>query len=78
MRSGLTMLGIPAIGASVVIWKCRLQTFERHVCRAHDGLAHVVKAVDHVPVVVVWNSDVRLQTRVGLDDSVEAMQLVGH
>lgn len=63
-----TMLGIPPVGPAVVVGKGRLVALERNVGAAHDGLAHVVEAVDHVPVVVVRDRVVRLETRVGLDD----------
>jgi len=52
--------------------------FERNVCAAHDGLPHVVEAVDHVPVVVVRDGVVGFEARVGLHDGEEAVELVGH
>jgi hypothetical protein len=41
---------------------------ERNVGAAQDGLAHVVEAVQHVPVVVVRDRVARRQARVCLDD----------
>lgn len=72
------MLAVPAIAAAVVIWERRLQPFQCHVSAAHDGLPHVIEAVDHVPMVVFRQGGVALEARVGLDDGEEAVQLVGH
>lgn len=40
---------------------------ERNIGRTHDGLAHVVEAMNHMPVMVVRKSDVCLEAGVGLD-----------
>ncbi len=62
------MLGIPTIGPAIVVRERRLQALEGHVGAAHDGLPHVVEAVDHVPVVVVWDLVAGRQARVCLCD----------
>ena len=72
------MLTIPAITPTVVIGEGRLQALERYISTAHDSLTHVVEAVDHVPVVVLGQTDVALQPGVDLDDGVQAVQLVRH
>lgn len=64
----LTMFGVPAVGTAVVVGEGGLVALEGHVGTAQDGLAHVVQAVDHVPVVVVGNGVARLDARVGLGD----------
>ncbi len=62
------MLRIPAIAPAIIIRKRRLVPFQRDIRAAHDGLPHVVEAVDHVPVVVVRDGVVGFQTGVGLGD----------
>lgn len=44
---------VPAVTAAVVVGEGGGVALERRVGGAHDGLAHVGDAVDHVPVVVV-------------------------
>jgi hypothetical protein len=72
------MLTIPAITATIVIGKRRLQALEGHIGTAHDGLAHVIEAMDHVPVVVFFEGVARCEARVDGGDGVETVQLVGH
>lgn len=72
------MLRVPAIGSSVVIWECRFQAFERHVCRAHDSLTHVIKAMNHMPVMVFWQRRIGFKTGVCLNNCKKAMQLMRH
>ena len=43
-------------------------TLERDVGAAHDGLPHVIEAVNHVPVVVVWDGEVGLEAGICLHD----------
>jgi hypothetical protein len=50
---------------------------EGRVGGAGDGLSHVGDAVDHVPMVVVWDGVTRRQARVRLGDGEEAVDLVG-
>ena len=64
------MLGIPPVRAAIVVGERRLVALERRVAAAHDGLAQVVEAVDHVPMVVRRDGGVGRQTRVGLHDGV--------
>ena len=52
-RKSHTMLRIPAIRSAIVVWERRLQALERHIGTAHQSLAQVVEAVNHVPVMVV-------------------------
>ncbi len=63
-----TVFGVPAIGAAVVVREGRLMALEGYVGRAHDGLAPVVEAVDHVPVVVAGNTVVGLEAAICLRD----------
>lgn len=72
------MLAIPAITAAVVIRERRLQSLESHVCATHDSLAHVVEAMDHVPVVVFLKLVTGCHAGVDGNDGVEAVKLVGH
>lgn len=72
------MLGIPAIRATVMVWEGMLQTLKRHVGGTHDGLTHVVEAVDHVPMVIIGYLMAGSQAGVRLHDGEEAVQLVRH
>lgn len=72
------MLTIPPITPSIMIRERSLEPLERHIGAAQDGLAHVVEAVDHVPVVVLGQGRVGGEARVDLDDGEEAVQLVCH
>ena len=54
------VLTIPSIAPAVVIRECCLQPLQAHVRRTHDGLAHVVEAVNHVPMVVLWQRHICL------------------
>ena len=72
------MLTIPAITAAIMIRKRRFQPFQTHIRAAHDGLAHVVEAVNHVPVVVFFELVARCHAGVYGDDGVETVQLVRH
>ena len=72
------MLTVPTITATIVVRKCRLQPFKSHIRATHDSLAHVVKAVDHVPVMVFFKLMTRSHTGIDCDDSIEAVELVGH
>ena len=73
------MLRIPPVAPAVVIRERGLQALEAHVGAAHDGLAHVVEAVDHVPVVVLGHGGdglgrvVRSEHAVDLDDGEQAV-----
>lgn len=72
------MLTIPAIAAAIMIGERRLQSLEGHIRAAQDSLAHVIEAVDHVPVVVVFEGVVGREARVDGDNGVQAVQLVCH
>lgn len=61
-----------------MVRECRLEPFERQIRRAHDRLAHVVKAMDHMPVVVFGQLDAALQPGVDFDNGVQTVQLVRH
>lgn len=69
---------IPAITPTIVVRKRRLQALEAHIRRTHDGLPEIVKAVDHVPVVVVLEHVARRHAAVDGDNGVQAVQLVRH
>lgn len=72
------MLTIPPIAPPIMIRKRRFQPLKRHVSTAHDGLAHVIEAMDHVPVMIFFERVVGRDAAVDGDDGVEAVQLVGH
>jgi hypothetical protein len=72
------MLTIPPITTSIVIRERRFQAFKRHICAAHDRLAHIVKAVNHMPVVIFFELVAGRQAAVNGGDGVEAVQLVRH
>ena len=70
------MLGIPSIRSAIVVGECGFEAFERQIRIAKDGLTQIVKAMNHVPMMVVRNAMVRLQTRISLHDRKEAMDLM--
>jgi hypothetical protein len=78
------VLAIPTVAAAIVVGERSLQTFQAHVRAAQNGLAHVVEAVDHVPVVIfrhgcdVPEGVVGGHGGVNFHDSEQAVQLVGH
>lgn len=72
------MLTIPPIAPAIMIWKRRLQALETHICRAHNRLAQIVKAVDHVPVVVFFELVAGCEARVYGGYGVQAVQLMCH
>lgn len=72
------MLTIPSITTAIMIRKCRLEAFQRHVRAAHNCLTHVIKAVDHVPVVVLFELVAGCHAAVDGNDGVQAVKLVRH
>jgi hypothetical protein len=72
------VLAVPSITAAVVIGKCCLQTLQRHIRTAHNGLSHIIEAVDHVPVVVLLELVTRCHAAVDRSDGIQAVQLVRH
>jgi hypothetical protein len=72
------MLAVPSIAAAVVVGECCLQTLQRHIRTAHDGLSHVIEAVDHVPVMVFFELVAGRHAAVDCGDGVQAVQLVRH
>lgn len=72
------MLTIPPIAPAIMVRKRRLEAFKRHICAAQNRLAHVIEAMDHVPVVVVFKRVVGREAGVDGDDGVQAVQLVRH
>ena len=85
------MRTIPSITASIPIRKRGFLALQTQIPAAHNRLAHVVEAMDHMPVVVLvearcvlfrWRKGGR-ETRgceggVCLDDGEEAVELVGY
>lgn len=69
--------GVPAVAARVIVGEGGGVALESSVGGAGDCLAHVGDAVDHVPVVVVWDGVARRQARVGLGHGEQAVDLVG-
>jgi hypothetical protein len=74
----LTVLRNPAIGTSIVVWEFCLQSFESHVSRTHNGLIHVVEAMDHVPVVIFRQGRIGSKPRVCFNNGKETMKLMRH
>jgi hypothetical protein len=72
------MLTIPPITAAIVIRKRRLKALKRHIGTTHNCLPHIIKAMNHVPVVVFFELVARGEARVDGGDGVEAVQLVRH
>lgn len=72
------VLRIPPIAAAVLVREGRLMSLQGDIGAAHDRLPHIIKAVDHMPVMVTWQRDVGLETGVGLHNGEETVQLVGH
>jgi hypothetical protein len=72
------MLTIPPITSSIMVREGSLQPLQRQIRRAHDSLPHVIKAVDHMPVVVLRQLGITLKTGVHFDHGKQAMQLVRH
>jgi hypothetical protein len=64
------MLTIPPITPTIVIRKRRFQTFKRHICTTHNGLPHVIEAVDHVPVIIFFEFVARGEAGVDGGDGV--------
>lgn len=62
------MLCVPAIRARVVVRECCGVTLDGCVGGTHDRLSHVAEAVDHVPVVIIWDLVARFESRVRLYD----------
>lgn len=55
------VLRIPPITSSIVVGKGGFQSFQGQIRRAHDCLPHVIKAMDHMPVVVFGEFRVRCE-----------------
>jgi hypothetical protein len=72
------MLAVPSITTSVVIRERSLQPLKTHIRTAHDGLTHVVEAVNHVPMVILFELVAGGHAGVDGDDGVEAVQLMSH
>ena len=72
------MLAIPPVTSTIVVRKGRLQSLQCQIGRAHNCLPHVVKAVNHMPVVILRQLNIALETRVNFDNSIQAVQLVRH
>lgn len=72
------MRRIPTVTARVIVREGGGVALECRVSGAHDGLAHVGDAVNHVPVVVVWNGVAGGEARIGLCHGEEAVNLVCH
>jgi len=79
------MLRIPPITAAQILsrhWverECRSCTFQGNVAVAHDGLSDVLKAVVDVPRHLDGGRVAReLQGVVGVEDGVDAVELVRH
>ena len=72
------MLTIPPIASAVVVGECSFQPLQRKISRTHDGLTHVVEAVDHMPMVVLGQFGVRCESRVHLYHRIETMELMRH
>lgn len=72
------MLRVPSITPAIMIRERCLEPFKRHICTAHDRLTHVVKAVYHMPMMVLRQLGVARQPGVDLNYSIQAVQLVGH
>lgn len=72
------MLAVPSITPSIVVREGSLQALQRQICRAHNRLPHVIETVNHVPMVILRQLDVALQTGVYFDNSVQAVKLMCH
>ena len=55
-----------------------LQPFQAHVRRTHNGLAQIIKAMDHMPVMVFLELVVGLHAAIYGRHGVQAVQLVRH
>jgi hypothetical protein len=74
----LTMFRIPPITPPIVIRKRSLQPLQRHVSRAHNSLSHIIKTMNHMPMMILRQTRIRSQARVCLHDGEETMQLMRH
>lgn len=72
------MQAVPAIAPTIMVWERRFQAFQRNVSTTHDGLTHVIEAMDHMPVVIFRERSVARESGVDLHDRVEAVKLVRH
>jgi hypothetical protein len=61
-----------------MIRKRSLQPLQAHIRTAQNGLPHIIKAMNHMPVMVLFQLVIGLECRVGLHDGKETVQLVRH
>lgn len=72
------MLTVPPITPAIMIRKRRLQPLERQIRTTHNRLAHIIKAMNHMPVMILRQLNRTLQAAVHFDHRVQTVQLVRH